>query len=145
MQTKEMGPEELHGRDSGIWGSTDDPKGYASDLLVIKSQLKGDTFSNWFIDRGMSAVFACIYLFKKRSSQSSKEIMFKQSSLLKITHLTTCGVAAIPPILVVVVLSYISSFRLKLGLLAVFNFILALCLSGFADASRAEVFGVMAA
>ena len=145
METAEMGPQRLDGCDDSTWGAVKYPDNHALDLITIKALSKHDTFSNWFLTKGMDYICDHIRPLRKRFSKHSGDLTFKYNTLLKITHFISCTVAALPPVLTVVVLSYVSSFRLKLGLLAVFNLLLALCLSGFADASRAEVFAVMAA
>jgi hypothetical protein len=143
MQTKEMGPEGLFGVDSHTYGWPDRPDDYAPDLFTIMPTPEQDIFSDWFVETFMDKFLAskCV----RKPSKETGEVEYKQASLLRITHIITCTVAAVPPIVAPLALSYVSSFRLKLMVVVIFTFMLAICLTAFTKATRAEVFAVTAA
>jgi hypothetical protein len=145
METDEMGPQGLYGLDCSTWGSKEHPDHHATDLLTIKPALKEDLFSNAFVHYAVGTFFDCLGFFRRKRSKQIKEVAYRRESLLRITHFITCLVASIPPILSVVVLSTVTSLHLKLAMMAVFNLILAISLSIFANANRTEVFAVTAA
>jgi hypothetical protein len=145
IETEEMGPTWLFGKDSSTWGSKEHRDMHASDLLTIKPPLKMDAFSNIIISKFVDFLFNSWGLIKAKSPKSAANIVYKQNSLLRITHSITCFVASVLPLLAVIVLSYMPTFKLRIAILVVCNLLFAVCLSVFTEATRPEVFGVTAA
>lgn len=145
MQTREMGPEGIHGLDCYTYGWIGHPDKYAPDLRAITPKLNVDAFSKWFIHKVMDKFLGSRFHRQRKPSKVTGDIVYEQKNLLKITHFITCLVAAIPPMVATIALSYTSSFRIKLIVMAILNFLLVLFLSVFTKASRAEVFAAIAA
>ncbi|KAF3000788.1 hypothetical protein E8E13_005629 [Curvularia kusanoi] len=118
LQSPEMGPLALNGEDATIWGSVLDRKSHQPDLVALRPRAKKDAFSMWAAENTIFNLFKCgCARFMKPSRVHAS----------------------------IVVLYCVNSMPARLGIIAMFNVLVSVCLMGFANAKRAEVFAVTAA
>lgn len=144
LQTEDMGPNALSGRDRFIWGTFEKPLEKAPDLVTIRPANQEDSFSKWFTNKGIEKFFETRWSTRKPALGSNVP-MYKTSSLLKITRWITSVLASMLPIVAITVLFLVESPPARLGIIAAFNLFLSVLLVGFTKATRAEVFSVCAA
>ena len=135
-----MGPNALCGYDCFTYGSKKQLDKFAPDLISITPNLHRDPFSTWFVHKAMNLYMKTWCHRRRKPDKITGEIVYKQKSLLRITRLITCVVAAIPGMIVTAILSYVSSLKLKLIIMVTVNFLLAVCISAFTRATRVDVF-----
>lgn len=142
----------LTGKDADLWGSLDNPKGHAPDLLALLGRHNEDFFSSWVTE---SFVDKLIELQQKRKTSSSTTTTppppppklddFTDKKLLRWTFMVASVLASALPIVSIVILYWVRSIKVRLGLIAIFNIVLSFVLAWFTSAKRAEVFAVSAA
>ncbi|KAH7081862.1 hypothetical protein BKA63DRAFT_436113 [Paraphoma chrysanthemicola] len=143
LQRPENGELALRGEDSTIWGSVTDPKSYKPDLVALRPRAREDPFSRWAAQKTDVLRWLCARFV--RPSRKHGVFTYKDSTIYKITHLITVIVAALIPIASIVVLNDVQSMSSRLGVIAAFNVLISVCLIGFADAKREQVFAINAA
>jgi hypothetical protein len=72
-------------------------------------------------------------------------VAYKDNTIYKITYWITNIVASLIPIASIAVLYRVQAMSARLAIIAAFNVLVSVCLMGFANAKRAEVFAVTAA
>lgn len=142
LVSEEMDNGVLTGKDADLWGSMADPNGHASDLLALLSRHNEDFFSSWVTE---SVVDKLIELQRKRKPSTMRLDDFTDKKLLRWTFMFASVLASALPILSIVILYWVRSIKVRLGLIAVFNIVLSFALAWFTSAKRAEVFAVSAA
>jgi hypothetical protein len=141
LERPKMGNFALLGEDRHVWGSSDKPDVHAPDLIVLKPRVEEDQFSKLVI--GKFVVWAHGIFgsrAKKLSDVESGQVIYEDDCLLRFTSLVTTVVASLLPIVSIVVLYYLHDMGGRLGLIAVFTLVFALCLTGFSNAKTGEVF-----
>ncbi|EPE26349.1 hypothetical protein GLAREA_02261 [Glarea lozoyensis ATCC 20868] len=138
-----MGSFPLLGIDRESW----DPKN-EDDLIAIRPRAAPDIFSKWLTE-GIVPFYHRI--IGKRFKEQLPDTIgtgiyhYKESSLELRLGIMATVVASVLPICSVVVLYFIKSNNLRLGLLAVFSAIFSLALALMTNARRIEVFAATAA
>ncbi|KAH3942736.1 hypothetical protein HBH64_150530 [Parastagonospora nodorum] len=145
LQTDTMGPLALTGDDAGVWGSVEHRKSHRPDLVTLCPRTKMDPFSKWAADSTILNLFKCGCARFMKPSQVHGVVGYEDSTIYRVTYWITSVLASLLPILSIAVLYCVHSMPMRLVVIAVFNVLVTLCLVGFADARRAEVFAVTAA
>lgn len=146
LHTAEMGPLAMTGLDATTWGSISERKAWRPDLVAVCPRPKEDLFSNWVSEKA-------IVLFRgggavarlKNPSRIHGVVGYQDTTVLKITYWTTSILASLIPIASIVVLYSVHSMSARLAIIGAFNVLISICLSGFTNAKRSEVFAVTAA
>lgn len=145
LETYEMGPLALTGRDSDIWGSTADKKGHADDLIALLSRHDEDFFSRFMTEKASSKMLKVRSFLKYRGSGKGRGLeSLEDDTMLRWTRHGTSILASVLPILSIIILYYVHSLEVRLGIIAAFNIVLSLCLTVFTTAKRTEIFAVAA-
>lgn len=145
LQLPENGELVLEGPDSTIWGSLKDPKGYKPDLVALRPRAKEDPFSRWAADNTIFKLFTCGCDRFLNPSRKHGVVTYKDSTIYKTTYRITVVLAALIPIASIAVLNEVQPMSWRLGIIATFNILISVCLIGFADAKRDQVFAINAA
>lgn len=145
LASKEMGPFALFGVDSEIWGSIHEPKGHEADIITLLPRKDDDIFTKLLVEKGAPAFFKFgVGRFLKPSPVHGL-VGFEDSTFSRLTYLTTTALASCLPVASIVLLYFVSSIKVRLGIIATFTVVLSFCLAFFTSAKRAEVFGLTAA
>jgi hypothetical protein len=145
LQTKEMGPLALMGRDADVWGSVCDRDSYKPDLVALRPRTERDAFSMWATRKAVGSLFT--YLFSRFVKPSPVNGLWgvEDTIVYRATYGITSILASMIPIVSIVVLYYVDSMPARLATIAAFNILVSLCLMLLAGAKRAEIFAVTAA
>jgi hypothetical protein len=144
LETDEMGPFALVGKDCTTWGTTSEPNHRAADLISLMPHQKQDSFSKWFVEKAMRIFFACGGHLRRKPDKVSGIVSYKGTNLLRLTYYITSALASLLPVLSITILWLVKSMPARLGIIAAFNVLITMCLNSFTMASRAEVFAVTA-
>jgi hypothetical protein len=145
LQLPEMGQCALEGPDSVIWGSVADRKSHKPDLITLRPRAREDPFSKWAAENTIFNLFKCGCARFIKPSRKHGVISYKDSTIYKITYWITVILAALIPIASIAVLNEVQSMPARLAIIAAFNVLISICLIGFADAKRDQVFAINAA
>ncbi|KAF2732877.1 hypothetical protein EJ04DRAFT_535811 [Polyplosphaeria fusca] len=145
LQTKDMGPLALIGPDAGVWGSVSDRKSHRHDLVTLHPRPKADPFSVWVANNAMLQMFRCGLMRLKKPSSVYGAVGYEDTTILAITYWGTSILASLLPIVSIIALYCVHSMAARLGVICFFNVLISVCLSGFTDAKRSEIFAVTAA
>ncbi|OTA79954.1 hypothetical protein M434DRAFT_86781 [Hypoxylon sp. CO27-5] len=122
-----------------------------NDLIAIKPRLPPDPFSRW-VTNTIFPLYHRVFGFKfhVRKKPDSTEVgdglyTYEESLLGSIINIITTVVAAVLPLLSIVVLYIVDSDATKLGIIVVFSACFALILAVMTSARRIEVFAATAA
>lgn len=145
LETYEMGPLALTGRDSDIWGSTENPESHADDLIALLPRHEEDFFSRFVTEKASSKMLKVRSFLKYQGSGKGRgPESFEDDTMLRWTRHGTSILASVLPILSIIILYYVHSLEVRLGIIATFNIVLSLCLTVFTTAKRTEIFAVVA-
>jgi hypothetical protein len=145
LQADEMGQLALLGDDAAIWGSKHNRTSNKPDLIALRPRAKKDAFSVWAAETTIFNLFKCGCTKFMKPSQVHGTVGYEDSAVYRITYWFTSILASLIPIASIVVLYRVQSMPAKLSIIAAFNVLISVCLMGFANAKRAEVFAVTAA
>ncbi|KAF2468337.1 uncharacterized protein BDR25DRAFT_335447 [Lindgomyces ingoldianus] len=145
LQAPEMGPLALEGEDATIWGSVKDRKSHKPDLVALCPRRREDAFSSWVAESAIVNLFRCGCARFMKPSRIHGVVGYEDSTIYRITYWITSILASLIPIASIVILYCVYSMRARLGIIAAFNLLVAVCLMGLANAKRAEVFAITAA
>lgn len=145
LESDDMGPSALTGDDSSIWGHLDEPHRRSADLVALLGRQDEDPFSTWVTEKAVFKLMNLKFLQSKELSEVRGLKGCKDSTLTRITGMVTSVVASALPILSIVILYFVRSLEARIGIIAVFNLILSICMAVFTKAKRAEIFAVSAA
>ncbi|KAI9662602.1 MAG: hypothetical protein M1821_008769 [Bathelium mastoideum] len=145
LASKDMGPFALAGPDCEIWGSVHEPKGHEPDIVTLLPRKATDMFTKLLNNKGTPKLFQYGAGRFLKPSPVHGLVGFEESTLSRVTYLTTTGLASLIPVASIVVLYFISSMKLRLGFIAIFTVLLSMCLAFFTSAKRAEIFALTAA
>jgi hypothetical protein len=140
-----MGECALEGPDSTIWGSSDERKSHKPDLVALRPRAREDPVSKWAAETTIFNLFKCGCARYLKRSRKHGSISYTDSTIYRITYWITVILAALIPIASIAVLNEIQAMPMRLGTIAAFNVLLSICLIGFADAKRDQVFAINAA
>jgi hypothetical protein len=142
--TQDMGPIEMLGPDSNVWGSRLDRRSYSPDLVALHGRQDEDPFSTWVTERGVRLLFHFGCHRFKSPGPGHGMIGYKTSSLLRITYWVTTIVASLLPIASITTLYFVKPMVFKLAIMAGLNVFVSICLLSFTTAKRSEIFAVSA-
>jgi hypothetical protein len=145
LQTDAMGPLVLSGNDAEVWGSMEDRKSYQPDLVALCPRATKDPFSRWAAESTILNLFRCGCARFMKPSRVHGVVGYEDSTIYRITYWITSILASLIPIVSISVLYCVHSMPARLAIIAAFNVLVSVCLMGFANAKRAEVFAVTAA
>ncbi|KAH3964109.1 hypothetical protein HBI56_168030 [Parastagonospora nodorum] len=145
LQTEAMGPLALTGDDAGVWGSVEHRKSHQPDLVALCPRTKMDPFSKWAAESTIVNLFKCGCARFMKPSRVHGVVGYNDSTIYSITYWVTSVLASLLPIASIAVLYCMHSMPMRLVVIAIFNVLVTLCLVGFTDARRAEVFAITAA
>lgn len=133
------------GPDSYTWGSCADRESHSADLITLCPRPKEDPFSNFAAEKTIGILFKCGLDRFMKPSAIHGVVGYEDTTVFKITYWITGIVASLIPISSILVLYAVHSIKARLGVIAAFNVLLSVCLIGFTNAKRAEIFAVTAA
>jgi hypothetical protein len=139
LQSNEMGPLALIGKDAEVWGSYSERHSHSADLVTLKPRVKQDTFSVWAAETGTR------FARYMKPSPVHGVVGFEDTVVYRITYWITSILASLILILSIVVLYLVHSMPVRLGTIAAFNILVSICLMGLTNAKRTEVFAITAA
>ncbi|KAF2230251.1 hypothetical protein EV356DRAFT_349349 [Viridothelium virens] len=145
MANKEMGPFALAGIDSEIWGSIHERKGHEADIVTLLPRKGDDMFTKLLIEKGTPALFKYGVSRFLTPSPVHGLVGFEDSTLSRLAYLTTTALASLLPVASIVVLYFVSSMKMRLGIIAIFTVLLSFSLAFFTSAKRTEIFALTAA
>lgn len=145
LETDEMGPLALCGDDSGIWGSTEEPERRAHDLVALLTRQAEDPFSSWITEKAISKLLKFKWLQSKELFNVTGLKGLKDRTIFRVTEIITSVLASALPIASIVILYFVHSLEVRIGIIAAFNMLLSFCMAIFTNAKRTEVFAVAAA
>lgn len=145
LQLPENGELALEGLDATIWGSMADRKSHKPDLITLRPRAKEDPFSRWAAKNTIANIFKCGCARFMKPSRKHGAISYQDNTVYKITYWITVILAALIPIASIAVLNEVQTMSARLGIIAAFNVLISVCLIGFADTKRDQVFAINAA
>jgi hypothetical protein len=145
LQTPHMRAFATSGSEGTIWGSVAERKKYSPDLITLCPRPKEDMFSAWVIEKAIVKMFRCGCARWKKASRIHGFVGYEDTTILKITYWISSIVASLIPIGSIVVLYCVHSMPTRLGIIAMFNVLMSICLNAFTNARRSETFAVTAA
>ncbi|KAI1448152.1 hypothetical protein F5Y02DRAFT_377510 [Annulohypoxylon stygium] len=138
-----MGCFPIRGLDYKAWEQT-----FENDLVAIKPRVLPDPFSKWITDT-LIPLYHRIFGVKFRTADATdlgdELYTYKESQIKVIIDIVTTVVAAVFPLLSIVVLYIVQSFSVRLGIVIVFSTFFALMLALMTNARRIEVFAATSA
>jgi hypothetical protein len=135
----------LRGPDATVWGSVSQPKKHSPDLITLCPRPKEDPFSGWVLEKTLAKLFLCGCTRFMKPSKRHGVIGFEDIQVLKVTYWITSILASLIPIASIVVLYLVHAMPARLGVIGAFNVLISVCLVGFTEAKRSEVFAITAA
>ncbi|PVH93718.1 hypothetical protein DM02DRAFT_721607 [Periconia macrospinosa] len=135
----------LCGSDARIWGSAAQKTHHSPDLITLRPRPKEDPFSNFAAEKTIDFLFKCGLDRFMKPSPIHGVIGYEDTSIFKMTYWITSIVASLVPVLSIVVLYVVHSMKARLGIIACFSVLCSICLIGFTNAKRSEIFAVTAA
>lgn len=146
LQSPEMGNQQgLIGPDATIWGSYERKTQHKPDLVALRPRAKKDPFSVWAAESTIQNLFRCGLTRFMEPSKLHGAVGYEDGTIYRITYGFTSILASLIPIASIVVLYQVQSMSARLGIIAAFNVLVAVCLMGFANAKRPEIFAITAA
>lgn len=140
-----MGPLALRGLDATVWGSLKDPESWNPDLAALCPRTTEDPFSSWVARRAITIISRCGCARFKKPMRIHGVIGYEDATVLKITSWMTSILASLMPVASISILYSVHSMPARLAVIGTFNLLISVCLSGFTNAKRSEVFAVTAA
>lgn len=136
----------LAGPDRLVWGDPYATVGRLPDLFVLRPRPTEDPFTMWMAEQVLRWLYQQLWCRVVRlRGKEATEISFEDATLLRATSLIATVVASVVPVGSIVVLYHVGDLKVRLGLIATFTFMFALCLVGFTTAKRTDIFAATAA
>lgn len=145
LASDDMGPYAIIDKDADTWGSTNEHKTHAQDLVALQARHNEDPFSKLISKRGVRWLFAWNCHRRKRPSREHGLVSFEDSTLLRLTYWITSILASLLPIAFITVLHLIKGMLSRLAVCAAFNVTVSICLIVLTAAKRSEIFAITAA
>jgi hypothetical protein len=138
-----MGNFPLRGPDQKAWSPE-----HSYDLLAIRKRESSDPFSQWLTDY----VIPCFHKrignrFRKPVPEDPESAMceYSEPSISKAVNIFGTVLASMIPITSIVILYFVQSNLVRLGLSVVFTGVFSCCLAIVTKASRVEIFAATSA
>jgi hypothetical protein len=145
LESREMGNNALTADDALIWGTVRNRKPERPDLVTLCPREKKDAFSAWAAESAIINIFRCGCARFMRPSRTHGVIGYQDTTVYRITYSITGILASLIPVASIAVLYRVQSMSARLGIIAIFNVLVSVCLMGLTSAKRAEVFAITAA
>ena len=144
LQRPMMGNSFLRGREETVWRNRA-PK---EMVTLAERQLDADPFSNW-LSTGLVGLFDRVWGNRRKNpipvDPDSGIVEYDNSRLRSISNAVTVIFASLVPTVSVLVLSYVKTTKIRLGLLILFTAVFSAALATFTSARKIEVFSAIAA
>ncbi|USP78997.1 hypothetical protein yc1106_06271 [Curvularia clavata] len=144
LEAKDMGPNWLTGVDQWAWGSYACPENRAPDLIAIHPRLKADGLSGFIAEKAVHLFRFGLGRFTRGDPNLGPKV-YHDSTVLNLTSWFTCFLTSILPVCSILLMLNLQSTYTKLGVIAVFNLLVSVCLKLLTDAKRSEAFAITAA
>ncbi|KAF2146166.1 uncharacterized protein K452DRAFT_242777 [Aplosporella prunicola CBS 121167] len=145
LASQDMGPWALDGPDSEVWGTIKNPNGYEPDIVTLLPRKEKDMFSKYVTTSGISKWFKWRLDRFRKPSPVHGLVIYEENTLLRLTYLVSTTLASLLPIASIVVLYFVHSMKVRLGIIAICNVLTILCLAFFTNARTTDIFAVAAA
>jgi len=132
-------------KDAHTWGSVLDRTSHSVDLVALRPRQQEDPFSGWISKNALVLLLRCGLARIKAPSRIHGVVGYNDGTIFKITYWISSILASLIPVLSIVVLYRVHSITNRLGIIAIFNILMSVCLSGFTNAKRSEVFTITTA
>lgn len=140
----------LTGTDALIWGTVQGRMSPSHvrpslDLITLRPRPKGESSSHSALEKMIAYIFQCGFARFTSSVSVHRVTGYRDMSVGRVTHWMTSIIASLIPIASIVILYVVHSVPARLGIIAAFNVLVSVCLSGLTNAKRSEIFAVTAA
>ncbi|KAL1648710.1 hypothetical protein SLS58_001885 [Diplodia intermedia] len=141
----------LSGKDASVWGCVAGgiyARAPAGDLITLLARPACDRLTQSVVNAVVGRLHKRKGRFHWPRGGGATAVFVDDKMIYRLTFVATSGVAAMLPVASMVALQRVEDVpvrALSLGLVALFNFVLAVLLTWWADVKRAEVFAVAAA
>jgi hypothetical protein len=135
----------LVGNDHMVWGADDDREAHSPELVVLRQRQYTDAFSHWLGEKAMRRLGVLGLQRFMKIDKTYGTPCWKDHDTFKVTFGITGAIAALMPVISILVLLKANSTEARLGKIAVFNVLLVGCLAFFTEAKRKDVFAMIAA
>ncbi|KAL3419832.1 hypothetical protein PVAG01_08330 [Phlyctema vagabunda] len=141
LERPSMGNFSLTGEDWHTWAPNDKPIHHEEDLIALRARHNQDRFSTFVIEKLVIRIHNLIWhRFRQPADLESGIVFYNVKNLLRFTAIITTVIASLLPVLATCILYYLESMDAKLGVIAIFTFVFALCLTTFTNAKKGEIF-----
>lgn len=117
-------------------------------LTMVNRNLDSDPFSNW-LSTGLVGFFDRVWANRRKSpittDPDSGIVEYDNRRMNGISNAITVTFASLVPAISVVVLNYVTSQTIRLGLLVLFTALFSAALAVFTTARKIEIFSAVAA
>lgn len=139
-----MGNSFLRGREATVWKDRT-----ARDMVTLaERKLDSDPFSTW-LSTGLVGVFDRVWGNRRKhpisADPESGIVEYDNSRLSSISNAVSVTFASLVPTVSVLVLDYVCSTKVRLGLLILFTALFSAALAAFTTARKIEIFSAVAA
>lgn len=139
-----MGNSFLRGREATVWKDRT-----ARDMVTLAERKSdSDPFSTW-LSTGLVGVFDRVWGNRRKhpisADPESGIVEYDNSRLSSISNAVSVTFASLVPTVSVLVLDYVCSTKVRLGLLILFTALFSAALAAFTTARKIEIFSAVAA
>ncbi|KAF4538136.1 uncharacterized protein LTHEOB_11084 [Lasiodiplodia theobromae] len=147
----------LTGQDHDVWGCIvkNFELDHAEDLITLLPRPESDSLTQFVVNRIIKKLhsreegwFQWICGRTGDNGDGSRTVVVNHRTIHRLTFVLTSGVASMLPVVSMVALQQVEAVKvhgLSLGLIAIFNFVLAVLLTLWTSVKRAQVFAVASA
>ncbi|KAE8453800.1 hypothetical protein EG329_009312 [Mollisiaceae sp. DMI_Dod_QoI] len=140
LKLPRMGNFPLVGLDRDAWSDK-----YDDDLIALQRRDSGDPLSKWFTDTLVPKFHQVIGHRFTTPLPTTEITLYEDGRLHRFLNILVTVLACLLPLSSIILLYFISSMNARLGVLAGFTALFALCLALVTGAKRVEVFAATSA
>lgn len=136
------------GVDRKMWGSAQDEesrKAYSRELVVLRPRKDIDTMSRTLGTKAIDWIMRSGGKRWKKVDVRFGTRAIHDETIFRFTFWLTSRIASLLPVVSIILLVKMESLNGRLGLIAVFNVLISMCLTFCTEARRTDVFAVTAA
>jgi uncharacterized Tic20 family protein len=131
----------LLGPDMNVYGTVARKDSHSKELVVMRAR----EYNDWFSAKVLSVAAPVVaWLPWVRKDEQLGVVSVRDTSVFALTFFITSVIAAILPVVGMVVLAGLEGVEESMGMVAVFNVVVVVCLMVFTEARRKDVFLVVA-
>ncbi|PMD16822.1 hypothetical protein NA56DRAFT_579789 [Hyaloscypha hepaticicola] len=143
MKRPSIGSVFLIGRDRNVWN-------YGEDLSALKPSAPGNKFSAWLVDTLTPLYHHTLGRYHRKPAKevlkyAPNTVHYSDSTVYRIAAFIGTIVASLLPISAIIVLYFITTMPVRLGLVSIFTAIFSVCLWFMTDGRLIEVFSATSA